>query len=74
VTNDADSIDALLQKADQALDDAKYLLTDERVEAAMIPADYDAFSTFQPETAHDLIADVRRFVDAVRRLIDDQRN
>jgi hypothetical protein len=44
-----------------------------RAETDRNRADYDAFSTFRPETAHDLLADVRRFVDAARRLIDDQR-
>jgi hypothetical protein len=51
VTDDADSIDALLRnsidallrKADQALDDARYLLADERVEAAMNRAYYAAY-------------------------------
>ena len=35
MTDDADSIDALLQKVNHALGDAKCLLADERVEAAM---------------------------------------
>ena len=41
--SDDDSIEALLQKANQALDDASYLLEDDRVEAAMNRAYYAAF-------------------------------
>ena len=41
--SDDESIEALLQKADQALDDASYLLEDDRVEAAMNRAYYAAF-------------------------------
>ena len=129
MSNDADSIRALLQKVEQALDDAEYLVDDERAEAAVNRAyyaayhaaraalltegeapnthagvlsrfsyhfirtgrisedvgrvlaraetdrnraDYDAFSTFDPETAEDLVADVRQFTAAVRTLIDEQ--
>jgi uncharacterized protein (UPF0332 family) len=131
VSNDADSIRALLQKVEQALDDAEYLVDDERAEAAVNRAyyaayhaacaalltegeapnthagvlsrfsyhfirtgrisedvgralaraetdrnraDYDAFSDFSPETAEDLVADVRRFTTVVRTLIDEQRD
>lgn len=38
-----DPTEALLQKANQALDDASYLLEDDRVEAAMNRAYYAAF-------------------------------
>jgi len=41
--SDEDSTEALLQKANQALDDASYLLEDDRVEAAMNRAYYAAF-------------------------------
>jgi uncharacterized protein (UPF0332 family) len=41
--SDDESIEALLQKADQALDDASYLLEDDRVEAAMNRAYYASF-------------------------------
>ena len=129
MSNDADSIRALLQKVEQALDDAEYLVDDERAEAAVNRAyyaayhaaraalltegeapnthagvlsrfsyhfirtgrisedvgrvfaraetdrnraDYDAFSDFSPETADDLVTDVRRFTTSVRTLIDEQ--
>ena len=41
--SERDSVEALLQKANQALDDASYLLEDDRVEAAMNRAYYAAF-------------------------------
>ena len=129
MTDDADSIRALLQKVEQALDDDEYLVDDERAEAAVNRAyyaayhaaraalltegeapnthagvlsrfsyhfirtgrisedvgrvlaraetdrnraDYDAFSDFSPETADDLVTDVRRFTTSVRTLIDEQ--
>ena len=123
----SDSVRALLRKADRALDDARYLLADDRAEAAINRAyyaafytaraallmedeepnthagvlnrfsyhfvhtgriseetaqvlaraetdrnraDYDAFVTFDPETADDLLTEVRRFNAAVRRLLN----
>lgn len=66
----SDSVRALLRKTDRALDDARYLLADDRAEAAVNRTDYDAFVTFDPETADDLLTEVRRFNAAVRRLLD----
>jgi len=43
VTDDADSIRALLQKVEQDLDDAAYLVDDERAEAAVNRAYYAAY-------------------------------
>lgn len=56
-----------MQKACQALGDARLLLEHDRAEAAVNRADYDAFAVF--ETAADLLVDVERSVDVIDHLL-----